>query len=145
MHTHPHAVVLTIPPWTTLPPQLDDGPSCLTITAKPRAIPAGPLSRYVETFPKDGSAGTWAMRRDVRIGRSTGQVFFTSCGTLIFRVYYRPLWGEEPEFVCEEYSRLEDGGRVIVSRQACADLSSGASAVQWLVGRYAGERPPPGH
>jgi hypothetical protein len=85
------------------------------------------------------------MRRDIRVGRSSGQMYFTACGTLIFRVYARPLWGGEPEYVMEEYSRLEDEGNVIVSRQCCKHYASGRAAVQFLVGDWLGEEPPAGH
>jgi hypothetical protein len=44
------------------------------MTAKPRSIPLGPLSRYVETFAKDGSTTAWNMRRDIAVGRTTGQL-----------------------------------------------------------------------
>ena len=64
---------------------LQDSPTAVVLTAKPRSIPLGPLSRYVETFAKDGSPTSWNLRRDVRFGRSEGQVFFTACGALIFR------------------------------------------------------------
>jgi len=84
------------------------------------------------------------MRRDIRVGRSSGQMYFTACGTLIFRVYAKSLWGGDPEYVMEEYSRLEDEGNTIVSRQCCTHLGSGRVAVQYLVGDWMAE-PPPGH
>lgn len=124
---------------------LQDGPCALTMTAKPRSIPLGPLSRYVETFSKDGSTTAWTMRRDVKIGRSTGQMYFTECGTLIFRVYAKGMWSNEPEYVCEEYSHLEDNGTTIVSRQCCKHFATGKVAEQHLVGTWAGAIPPPGH
>ena len=71
------------------------------LTAKPRSIPLGPLSRYVETYSKDFTTTYWNMRRDIRMGRSTGQMYFTACGTLIFRVHAKGLWGDEVEFVME--------------------------------------------
>jgi hypothetical protein len=178
------------------------------MTAKPRSIPLGPLSRYVETFRKDGAPTTWNMRRDIKMGRSTGQMFFTACGgwrlfiwgvvgfwgvwgvgvgggavcrddamrppvvwtelsspqinpsphphpsphptppnegTMIFRVYAKGMFSSEPEYVCEEYSRLEDEGNTIVSRQCGKHFASGRTAVQYLVGDWVGLEPPPGH
>lgn len=68
------------------PTQIQETPSCVSITAKPKSIPLGPLSRYVETFNKDCSSSTWRLRRDLTLsGRSVGQCFFTTDGTLIFR------------------------------------------------------------
>lgn len=37
---------------------------------------------------QDGSITGWNMCRDVRVGRSTGQLYYTACGTLIFRCVY---------------------------------------------------------
>jgi hypothetical protein len=115
------------------------------MTAKPAAIPLGPLSRYVETFSKDGTPTSWALRRDIKMGRSTGQMYFTACGTLIFRVFTRGVFGGDPDTICEEYSRLEDGGRRIISLQRCLHIPTGRTAEQWLVGTWAGATPPPGH
>jgi hypothetical protein len=115
------------------------------MTAKPRSLPLGPWARYSETFAKDGSTTAWSLRRDIKVGRSTGQMYFTACGTLIFRVFGRGVFSSEPEWVCEEYSRLEDGGRRIVSLQRCKHFPSGRAAEQYLVGSYHGPEPPPGH
>lgn len=41
--------------------------------------------------------------------------------------------------------RLEDEGNVIVSRQCCKHYGNGKIAVQYLVGDWIGEVPPPGH
>ncbi|KAI8468804.1 MAG: hypothetical protein J3K34DRAFT_425963 [Monoraphidium minutum] len=123
---------------------LHDTPGQMTMTAKPKSIPLGPLSRYVETFNKDGSQTYWSMRRDIKVGRSVGQMYFTACGTLVFRVYAKGLWGDAAEYVTEEYSRLEDEGNTIISRQCCKHLASGRTAVQYLVGDWKGADPPPG-
>ena len=65
---------------------LQDSGDELTLSARPRSMAAlGPLGRHVEVFRKDGAASVWAARRDVRVGRSVGQLFFTACGTLILR------------------------------------------------------------
>jgi hypothetical protein len=83
---------------------------------------------------------------NTQMGRSVGQLFYTACGTLIFRVYAKGLWGDAVEWVCEEYSRLEDDeGNTIISRQCCKHMASGKTATQYLVGDWAGDTPPPGH
>jgi hypothetical protein len=83
--------------------------------------------------------------RCLQVGRSSGQLFFTACGTLIFRVYAKGMWGDASEYVCEEYSRLEDEGNTIISRQCCKHMASGKTATQYLIGEWAGDSPPPGH
>jgi hypothetical protein len=55
------------------------------------------------------------------------------------------MWGSAPEWVGEDYIRLEDEGNTIVVRQCAKHMFSGASAVQFIVGDYVGDRPPPGH
>ena len=40
--------------------------------------------------------------------------------------------------------RLEDEGNVCITRQTIR-MASGASATQYVVGNYAGTKPPPGH
>jgi len=116
----------------------------MTMTAKPGSIPLGPLSRYVEPFAKDGSTTHWAMRRDIKMGRTSGQLYFTACGTLIFRVFVKGLFSNV-EYVCEDYSTLEEGGKVIASRQTCVHLATGRTAEQFQIGRWMGLVPPPGH
>ena len=68
-------------------------------------------------------------------------MYFTACGTLIFRVYAKGLWGDTAEYVTEEYSRLEDEGNVIVSRQMCKHLASGKTARQYLIGNWMQDPP----
>jgi hypothetical protein len=63
-----------------------DTPTSWSLVVKPDSIPLGPLSRYAESFNKDGSETTWKLRRDLSVaGRSYGQMFYTACGTLILR------------------------------------------------------------
>ena len=125
--------------------QIQESPKTLSITAKPRSIPLGPLSRYVETFNKDGAPSGWKLRRDLSLsGRSAGECFFTADGTLIFRVFARSAWGGEDDFVTEDYVRLEDEGNVCITRQTIR-MADGRSASQFIVGNYAGTKPPPGH
>jgi hypothetical protein len=61
------------------------------------------------------------------------------------RVWARSLWSSEPDFVMEEYNRLDDEGNTIVTRQCCRHYASGRTAVQYLVGEWAGDTPLPGH
>ena len=138
-HAHAHAHAHAQPHKTT---QIQETATTLSITARPLAIP---LSRYVEPFSKAGGQTHWGMRRDVRLGRSMGELFYTTCGTLIFRVYARGLLFDEPIFVSEDYIRLEDGGRAIMTRQCCMHAPSGRTAEQKLAGTYHGPEPPPGH
>ena len=125
-------------------PQLNDKPTSLVLTAKPRSIPLGPLSRYVETYSKDFTTTYWNMRRDIRMGRSTGQMYFTACGTLIFRVHAKGLWGDEVEFVME-VRRPPGGGGVGGGARAGAPeggwhpgrgLGPGASAMKAARGLF---------
>jgi hypothetical protein len=60
-------------------------------------------------------------------------------------VWARSLWSSEPDFVMEEYNRLDDEGNTIVTRQCCRHYASGRTAVQYLVGEWAGDTPLPGH
>jgi hypothetical protein len=113
--------------------------------ARALALPIGPFARYVEPFAKDGSTATWPARRDVRVGRSYGQLYYTSCGTLVFRVTARGLFGGAPEYVVEDYSTLSPCGREITTRQVCVHLPSGRVAEQYLAGTYVGPDAPAGH
>lgn len=57
----------------------------LLLTAQP-ALPLVPgLAAYTEYYNKDGSPASWTLRRDVSIGKTTGQMFMTTDGILIFR------------------------------------------------------------
>eukprot|EP00879_Flechtneria_rotunda_P003513 GHRR01003744.1.p1 GENE.GHRR01003744.1~~GHRR01003744.1.p1 ORF type:complete len:387 (+),score=108.88 GHRR01003744.1:675-1835(+) len=40
---------------------------------------------YTEYYNKDSSPCSWTLRRDIKIGRTTGQMFMTTDGVLIFR------------------------------------------------------------
>ena len=117
----------------------------LSMTAKPRLIPFGPWSRYVETFAKDGSVTPITLRRDTRVGRSSGQVFFTACGTLILRVSCRGLFCDEPDAVFEDYLTLSENGSSIVTRQTCYHYPGRRMTQQLLVGDRIGDVPPIGH
>ena len=125
-------------------PQFKETNATLSLTAKPRSVPLGPLSRYHESFAKDGSVTYMTLRRDQRIGRSSGQMFFTACGTLILRVHGRGFFCDEPDMVCEDYITLSDDGRTIFTRQKCYLFATKRAAEQVLVGRRTGDEPSPG-
>jgi hypothetical protein len=44
---------------------------------------------YSEYFNSDSSKAHWALRRDISLGRSEGQMFMTTDGILIFRCVER--------------------------------------------------------
>jgi hypothetical protein len=55
------------------------------------------------------------------------------------------MWGGQADFVTEDYIRLEDEGNTVVVRQCVKHLASGRKGVQYVVGDYTGDKPPPGH
>lgn len=114
---------------------IQEGDKELTVTVKPRFVPPG-FPRYVETYDKSNAVEpTWALRRDLKTGRSYGKIYMTADGTLIFRVWTRPMFSNAVDIITEEYMRLEEGGNVLVARQCCLQVSTGKRAVQYLVGR----------
>ncbi|KAI8466165.1 MAG: hypothetical protein J3K34DRAFT_434697 [Monoraphidium minutum] len=120
-------------------------PTTWSIVVKPDSIPLGPLSRYVETFRKDGATSAWKLRRDLMLtGKSQGQLYFTSCGTLILRSFAKGMFGGD-DFTCEDYIRMEDEGNAVVLRQCVTHLASGRAGVQYMIGAWGGERGPPGY
>ncbi len=46
-----------------------------------------------EHFAKDGKTTSWRMRRDLKAGRTFGEMYYTADGTLIWRVQAKGLWG----------------------------------------------------
>ena len=55
------------------------------MTVKPKFVPPG-FPRYVETYDKTNQTEpSWALRRDLKTGRSYGKIYWTADGTLIFR------------------------------------------------------------
>lgn len=116
----------------------------LVMTVKPRFVPPG-FPRYQEFYDKTNTTEqSWALRRDLKPGRSFGRIYLTADNTLIFRVWTKPMFGGDYDLIMEEYMRLEDEGQVLVARQCCLDPKSGKRAVQYLVGRRM-EVPPKGH
>ena len=59
----------------------------LELVAVPSFVPPAlaALSEYVEGFNLDGSDSHWNMRRDMKLGRTIGQVFQTTDDILITR------------------------------------------------------------
>jgi hypothetical protein len=59
----------------------------LELVVVPAIVPAAlaSLSEYVEAFNLDGSDSHWNMRRDMKLGRTIGQVFQTTDDILITR------------------------------------------------------------
>ncbi len=47
-------------------------------------IPAA-ITKYTEYYNKDQSPNSWAMRRDIRVGKTVGQMYMTTDGMLILR------------------------------------------------------------
>jgi len=106
--------------------ETDDG---FSVTVKPRFMPPG-LPRYTETYDKSNATEpSWSMRRDLRLGSTSGQIFMTTDGMLILRARSRPMFGNV-DYIMEEYMRLEEGGDVIVDRMCCLEVKSGNKATQ---------------
>eukprot|EP00882_Tetradesmus_deserticola_P002483 GHRQ01002644.1.p1 GENE.GHRQ01002644.1~~GHRQ01002644.1.p1 ORF type:complete len:401 (+),score=159.82 GHRQ01002644.1:1044-2246(+) len=113
----------------------------LTMMVKPRFVPPG-FPRYQECYDKTQvEEKTWALRRDLKTGRSYGRIFAAADGTIIFRVWTRGMFSNEVDVIVEEYLRFEEEGQVLVARQCCLDVKSGKRAVQYLVGRHWDEAP----
>lgn len=109
---------------------LQETDKSFTVTVKPRFLPAG-LPRYTETYDKTNATEPhWPMRRDLRLGTTSGQIFMTTDGMLILRARSRPMFGNSHDFIMEEYMRLEDGGQTIVDRMCCLCIKSGLRATQ---------------
>jgi hypothetical protein len=63
--------------------------SQLVLTATPSIIAIPGVMSYSEYFNSDSSKAHWALRRDISLGRSEGQMFMTTDGILIFRCVER--------------------------------------------------------
>lgn len=100
------------------------------------------MALYAEAFSKaPGALTQWVGRRDLRMGRTAGQIFYTACGTLVFRLYYKGVFSDAPAFIAEDYMSLQPGGRGIVTRQCGFAPASGGRAEQVLYGDYEGAAP----
>jgi hypothetical protein len=65
--------------------QFEETDKELTMMVKPRFVPPG-FPRYQEYYDKtQKEEKTWALRRDLKTGRSYGRIFFAADGTIIFR------------------------------------------------------------
>jgi hypothetical protein len=65
--------------------QFEETDKELTMMVKPRFVPPG-FPRYQEYYDKtQQEEKTWALRRDLKTGRSYGRIFFAADGTIIFR------------------------------------------------------------
>lgn len=61
------------------------------------------------------------------------------------RVYTIGVFSNTVEWIGEDYMRLEDNGKTIITRQMCKDIPTGNTTGQYLVGRYAGDDDPRKH
>lgn len=68
-----------------LPSQLRVEGDQLILTATPNIIAIPGVMNYHEYFKTDSTLTSWALRRDISLGRSQGQMFMTTDGILIFR------------------------------------------------------------
>lgn len=57
----------------------------LLLTASPNIIAIPGVANYHEYFNLDSTREHWALRRDISLGRSEGQLFMTTDGILIMR------------------------------------------------------------
>jgi hypothetical protein len=81
-------LLLLLPPLSALschPPQFEETDRELTMMVKPRFVPPG-FPRYQEYYDKtQQEEKTWALRRDLKTGRSYGRIYAAADGTIIFR------------------------------------------------------------
>eukprot|EP00878_Enallax_costatus_P036011 GHUV01040284.1.p2 GENE.GHUV01040284.1~~GHUV01040284.1.p2 ORF type:complete len:147 (+),score=33.50 GHUV01040284.1:337-777(+) len=100
------------------------------------------ITKYTETYNKDQTPSSWNMRRDIRVGKTVGQMFMTTDGILILRVCAYGMFSNKIEWVNEDYIRLEDNGETIVTRQICKVMADNSVQSQYMVARKAGTAPP---
>jgi hypothetical protein len=60
-------------------------------------------------------------------------------------VFSSGVFSKTVDWICEDYSRVEDGGNTIVTRQYSKKISDGSVISQYLVGHRAGSAPPSKH
>lgn len=65
----------------------------LVLTASPNIIAIPGIANYHEYYNLDSTKSHWALRRDISLGRSEGQMFMTTDGILIFRWARGCWWG----------------------------------------------------
>lgn len=112
----------------------------LLLTASPTLLAIPGVVNYTEYFNKDSTLTTWTLRRDIHIGRTQGQMFMTTDGILIFRVFTIGMFSKKVEWVGEDYMRLEDNGETMIARQLCR-WTDNSIEHQFLIGRKAGPNP----
>lgn len=116
--------------------------SQLLLHAQPTLLAIPGIVNYTEYYNKDQSPSHWTLRRDIKIGKTMGQMFMTTDGVLIFRVFTMGMFSKTIEWVGEDYTRLEDNGETIVTRQLCKMHHDDSVGTQFLVGRKIGTQPP---
>ncbi|KAF8062064.1 hypothetical protein HT031_004324 [Scenedesmus sp. PABB004] len=114
----------------------------LLLHAQPTIMAIPGIVNYTEYYNKDQSPESWTLRRDIKVGKTTGQMFMTTDGLLIFRVFTSGVFSKAIEWIGEDYIRLEDGGETIVTRQLCKLFSDNSTCSQFLIGRKIGDAPP---
>ncbi|KAF6263068.1 hypothetical protein COO60DRAFT_1699000 [Scenedesmus sp. NREL 46B-D3] len=114
----------------------------LLLHAQPTVLAIPGIVNYTEYYNKDQSPSSWTLRRDIRIGKTMGQMYMTTDGVLIFRVFTMGMFSKAIEWVGEDYTRLEDNGETIVTRQLCKIHADNSVGTQFLVGRKLGTQPP---
>eukprot|EP00878_Enallax_costatus_P019118 GHUV01020158.1.p2 GENE.GHUV01020158.1~~GHUV01020158.1.p2 ORF type:complete len:116 (+),score=27.41 GHUV01020158.1:472-819(+) len=100
------------------------------------------ITNYTEYYNLDQTPSNWCLRRDLRVGKTIGQMFMTTSGILILRLCASGMFSSKMEWATEDYIRLEDNGETIVDRQVCKLMANGSVASQYLIGRKAGTAPP---
>lgn len=60
-----------------------DNQMLLHATPNLAAVPG--VVNYTEYFNKDNSTASWTLRRDIKLGKTVGQMFMTTDGLLILR------------------------------------------------------------
>jgi hypothetical protein len=114
----------------------------MLLHAAPTLIAVPGVVNYTEYFNKDNSTASWALRRDIKFGKTVGQMFMTTEGLLILRVFTYGMFSRAVEWIGEDYIRLEDSGETIVTRQMCKIMADNSVGSQFLIGRRIGVSPP---
>jgi hypothetical protein len=57
----------------------------LLLHAQPTLLAIPGIVNYTEYYNKDQSPSNWTLRRDIKIGKTMGQMYMTTDGVLIFR------------------------------------------------------------
>lgn len=117
----------------------------LLLHATPTIVAVPGIVNYTEYYNKDNSTASWTLRRDIKIGKTVGQMFMTTEGLLIFRVFTYGMFSKAIEWIGEDYIRLEDNGETIVTRQLCKMMHANTVESQFLIGRKIGLAPPGKH